>query len=127
MRRFALGLVLGLALLAGVAFASSDGVSGGIVEGPWPEGVDVWTVDGRVFVRDAVTSELVWFCEGGCDELTCPIVVTSAPDNGNGNPPPPDPTDVPPEPTDEPPGDDDDDGDDDDGDDGDDDGDDDDD
>lgn len=77
MRNIVFGFVIGLLLFAGVAFASSDGITGGIVEGSWPEGVDVWTVDGRIFVRDAVTGELVWFCEGGCKAVgVCPFITT---------------------------------------------------
>lgn len=101
MKKFVLGLGIGLALFAGVAFASSGNITGGIVDGPWPEGVDVWTVDGRIFVRDSVTGELVWFCEGGCTGV-CPYVLTRTPT------PPVDetstpPVDLTPTPTDETP------------------------
>ena len=70
MKKFIVLIVLALALLtAGAVYA--QGPADGIIEGSWPEGVDVWRVDGRIFVRDVLTGELVWFCAGGCTG-TCP-------------------------------------------------------
>lgn len=98
------GMVIAFALIGGIAVAANG--NDGIIEGNWPEGVDVWRVDGKIFTRvinaDGSVFGVYYWCEGECDGLTCPIDPNYTPPAGNGNGGP-DPTDAPPEPTDTPP------------------------
>ncbi len=106
-------IIVGLALVLGFALIANADGNDGIIEGNWPEGVDVWRVDGHIFVRDEVSGELVWWCEGWCDGNSgCPIpsiTTTPGPTQTPGGPtatptPPVDLTETPgPEPTEKEP------------------------
>lgn len=79
MSKFLTGLTMGLLLFAGVALASGDSIDGYTAPGPWPEGVDVWVVDGKVFVRSYEENgedHFWWWCEGECSNA-CPAAPVS--------------------------------------------------
>ena len=69
----AFGVLLLALVAAGTVYAQSE--PDGIIEGNWPDGVEVWRVDGKIFQR--VTNEdgtvnMYYWCEGECDGKTCP-------------------------------------------------------
>lgn len=108
MIRNAIYLIAGFLLAtAGVVFASEHDPNG-TIEGQWPDGVEVWRVDGKIFQRVDVGNgefDVYYWCEGECDGATCPIDPNFTPSVTETPITPPE-TSTPefsPTPTDEPP------------------------